>query len=230
VDNQEKTDTQREMLFQKRIAELGFQRHQLPWNMGEMPSFNLPFNETKYASELEFETDAQTHEESERRVLMDLISNTYNFRTFYKRLHYELCRARRYKRTLSLMLVGIDRLDLIRDQFGEEAKEALIRSAAKIVMSGIRDVDLPGRCREDVFGVILPETPVEGVEVAAERIRTKLEQHSIAHNWSTISMTATIGAANFPAGAQNLDELFAHAAEALLNGMERGGYAIVFGG
>src|SRR6185437_15724655 len=166
-DEQKKADAQRELLFQKRIAELGFQRQRLPWNLAETPVFNLPEEETKYHAEmeLELEADAATAAEVERRILFDLTSHTYNFKNFYKRLHYEWRRAKRYKRTLSVMLVGIDRLQLVADQFGEEGRDALIRAAAKILMSSIRDVDIPGRCRDDVFGVILPETKVEGAEV-----------------------------------------------------------------
>jgi diguanylate cyclase (GGDEF)-like protein len=128
------------------------------------------------------------------------------------------------------MLVGIDRLQLVADQFGQEGRDALIRAAAKVVMSSIRDVDIPGRCRDDVFGVILPETPVDGAEVAAERIRTKLERYSIPYNWMTITMTASVGAANFPTTAADLDELFAQAAEALNSCTERGGNAVQFAG
>jgi diguanylate cyclase (GGDEF)-like protein len=228
VDNRKSADQQRELLFQQRIAELGFQRQKLPWSTGETPVFNLPPEETRLYSDLQLETEAVTQEESERRVLMDLVSHAYNFRTFYKLLHYEVRRARRYERQLSLLLVGIDRLELIAAQFGQEARDSLIRSAAKQLMSSIRDVDIPGRCRDDVFGVILPETNIEGAEVAAERIRTQLEQHSICHNWSTIAMTASVGAASFPSTATCLDGLFAQAAEVLLSGMKGGGNAVSF--
>jgi diguanylate cyclase (GGDEF)-like protein len=227
-DADKKADMQRELLFQKRIAELGFQRHQLPWNMGAAPAFNLPYEETAFASEVEMETDALNQEDAERRVLTDLVSNAFNFRTFYKRLHYEVRRANRYQRPLSILLVGIDRLNLIGDQFGQEARDSMVRSTARVVISAIRDVDIPGRCREDVFGVILPETPVDGAEVAAERIRTKLEQFTIVHNWTSVSMTASVGAASFPTSAQKLDELFAKAAEALFQCNEHGGNAVKF--
>jgi diguanylate cyclase (GGDEF)-like protein len=221
-------ESDREVLFQKRIAELGFQRHQLPWNMGDKPVFELPFEETKFASERELEDASLSDEEIERRVLMDLLSSTTNFKSFYKRLHYELKRARRYKRLLSVVLVGVDRLDAIQQKGGIEASDAAIRTAARVLLACIRDVDIPGRCREDTFGVILPETGIEGAEVAAERIRTKLENVSIQHQWTSVSMTVSIGVSCFPNCAQTLDELFAQTAEALLNGMQRGGNSVVY--
>jgi diguanylate cyclase (GGDEF)-like protein len=223
-----KEESDREVLFQKRIAELGFQRAQLPWNMGDKPVFELPFEETKFAAERELEDANLSDEEIERRVIMELLSQTTNFRSFYKRLHYELKRARRYKRLLSVILVGIDRLDSLSYHGGVETTDAAIRSTARILLSCIRDVDIPGRCREDTFGVILPETGIDGAEVAAERIRTKLENYSVKAKWNTVNITVSIGVSCFPNCAQTLDELFAQTAEALLNGMQRGGNSVVY--
>lgn len=227
-DPQKKEEVDRELLFQKRIAELGFQRQQLPWNVSDKPVFELPLEETKLYSEREFEADAMSEDELERRVLTDLASQTYNFRTFYKRLHYELRRARRYQRLLSVMLVGIDRLEFIQAQYGLEAGDSVVRAVAKVLMSCIRDVDIAGRCREDTFGVILPETGIDGAEVAAERVRTKLEKYTVRSNWATVTITSSVGVACFPGAAQSLDEFFAQAAEALLTCMQRGGNAVVF--
>lgn len=229
-DERKTTDSERELRFQRRIAELGFMRGQMPWDAPETP-FTLPFEQTKYASELELETDEnRTYEETERRVLMDLISQTYNFRTFYKRLHYELKRAQRYQRPLSLLLLGIDRLEGIASQYGAPLKEAVIRETARAFMSSIRDVDLPGRCREDSFGIILPETPFDGAEVAAERLRIRLENCEISHEWQKVKITVSVGGATFPTSALVLDELFAVAAEALVTAGRRGGNLVLFSG
>lgn len=227
-EEKKKAESDREVLFQNRIAELGFQRQQLPWNMGDKPVFELPFEETKFAAERELEDATLSDEEIERRVLMDLLSQTTNFRAFYKRLHYEVKRARRYKRLLSLILVGVDKLEGITYQGGVEASDAAVRNVARVLLGCIRDVDIPGRCREDTFGVILPETGIEGAEVAAERIRTKLENFTVKHKWTTVSLTVSIGVSCFPNCAQSLDELFAQCAEALLSGMQRGGNSVVY--
>lgn len=226
--DQKKEEVDREVLFQKRIAELGFQRQQLPWNMTEKPVFELPVEETKMYSERELEDANLSQEEIERRVLMELLSQSTNFRTFYKRLHYELKRARRYKRLLSICLVGIDRYQSIMYSQGMDTADAVIGHTAKILLSCIRDVDIPGRCRDDTFGIILPETGIEGAEVAAERIRTRLENFNISHNWQNIQLTVTVGVSCFPNCADTLDELFAQTAEALLSGMQRGGNSVVF--
>jgi diguanylate cyclase (GGDEF)-like protein len=229
-----KNEDERERLFQKRIAELGFKRQQLPWNMAERPLFNLPREQTKLFSDKEIEGPELSDEEVERRALMDLLSQTYNFRTFYKRLNYELKRAIRYQRTLSLVLVGIDALDEIGRAHGPESVEAVVKSAALLLLSSIRDVDIAGRCRDDTFGVILPETSEPGAEVAAERIRTKMEKQTVDADWRGIRISASVGASCYqpaPEGSTiaSVDELFARAAEALLKTMQEGGNGITFG-
>jgi diguanylate cyclase (GGDEF)-like protein len=228
--NQPKNDDRdREILFQRRLAELGFQRQRLPWNMGEIPSFEIPREESKLFADREIEDPNLTDEEIERRAIMDLLSQTYNFRTFYKRLHYELKRARRYNRALSVVLVGIDSLDMVAKNFGVDSVDVVVQSAGKLLLTCIRDVDIAGRCREDTFGVILPETPETGAEVAAERIRTRMEKHSVEHNWQKLTFTASVGVSCFPGTARSLDEFFAQAAEALLSMMKEGGNGVRFG-
>ncbi len=227
-DERRADDFEREQVFQRRLAELGFQRQQLPWNMGETPQFEIPREESKLFAEKEIEGPNLSDEEVERRALLDLLSQTYNFRTFFKRLHYELRRARRYKRALAVVLVAIDHLDQIGRLHGLDAADVMVKSAAYTLLGSIRDVDIAGRCREDTFGVILPETADAGAEVAAERIRTKMERHSINHNWQTITMTASVGVSCFPGPAASVDEMFARAAEALLLTMERGGNGVLF--
>src|SRR5690606_36719761 len=115
------------------------------------------------------------------------------FWSFYKRLNYEHRRARRYKRDLSLLLVAIDRLEEITATYGLQFENTVVLSAGRILLGSIRDVDIAGRCRDDTFGVILPETPASGAEVAAERIRTNMEEHAVAHEEERIMLTVSVG-------------------------------------
>lgn len=90
------------MLFQKRLAELRAKNNQFPWNMSEEPDFEIPQEQSKLFAERSIEDPSLTDDEVERRALLDL--NSYNFWSFYKRLNYEVRRAVRYKRPLSLIL------------------------------------------------------------------------------------------------------------------------------
>jgi diguanylate cyclase (GGDEF)-like protein len=211
-----------EALFQKRLAERRAEQNQFPWSTGGSDSaeFNIPKEESKLFADRSIEDASLSDDEVERRALLDLTS--YNFWTFYKRLNYEVKRARRYKRDLALLLVAVDGLHDISQAYGLQLENTIILSSGRILLGSIRDVDIAGRCRDDTFGVILPETPVSGVEVAAERLRTKMEEHTVMHGHERISITVSVGGTNSIEGDKQADVIVARAIEALKHSMQRG--------
>jgi diguanylate cyclase (GGDEF)-like protein len=167
--------------------------------------------------------------ELEHRALIDLTSLSFSFKLFYKRFHYEIQRASRYKRPLSMCLVAVDELEDIARVCGSHSKTAVIEHAARVLLRSIRDVDIAGRCREDCFGIILPETPVAGAEIAAVRIRTKMEQLEINDLNRPVQITVSIGGCSFPENGALVEELFAHTAQSLMSVVKKGGNSISFG-
>jgi diguanylate cyclase (GGDEF)-like protein len=223
-----KEHSKKELLFQRRLAELRSKNEQFPWTLGDTKAdFEIPKEESKLLAEKELDRDL-SQSEVERRALLELASLSFNFRTFYKRVHYELRRAKRYTRPLSVLLVAVDRLEEVGNKGGSDAKTQVIEAAARVVLSSIRDVDIPGRCREDVFGIILPETPRSGAEVAAERLRTKLEDLNVVAGWQHYTITASVGACCYPGRASEAEELFAQVVEVLLATMRSGGNSVAF--
>jgi diguanylate cyclase (GGDEF)-like protein len=216
----------KEWLFQRRVAELRSRHDLLPWQGTDLPQLDIPSDESALYADRETEGPEITDAELENRALLDLASQTFNFKSFFKRLNYELKRARRYKRELSILLVGIDDWPKLLTEYGTESGDAIISQTAKVLLSAVRNVDIPGRCREDAFGVILPETPALGAEVAAERIRTQLENVLVTFTWKAFPITVSIGISSYPKCGEEPDELFGSAAEVLLNVMAEGGNRI----
>jgi len=217
---------ERELLFQKRLAELRARNNQFPWNLQETPDFEIPKAQSKLFAERSIEDPSLSDEEVERRALLDL--NSYNFWSFYKRLNYEVRRATRYKRPLSLLFVTIDKLDQIVNSYGLRGENAVVLSCGKMLLGCVRDVDVAGRCRDDSFGVILPETPRTGAEVAAERMRTKMEDLSTVFEKEEILTTVTVGGASLDDEVQTADELIAICVETLKLGIGSGGNTVNF--
>ncbi len=75
---------------------------------------------------------------------------------------------------------------------------------------------------EDRFLLILPETPIEGAGILAERIRAKFEALSVMSQWNKIKLSSSIGICQFP-DAQGLEEIIAQAEIAAEIVMEKGG-------
>ena len=217
---------ERELLFQKRLAELRARNNQFPWNLTETPDFDIPKAQSKLFAERSIEDPNLSDEEVERRALLDL--NSYNFWTFYKRLNYEVRRAIRYKRPLSLLFVTVDKLDRVVENHGLRGENAVILCCGKMLLGCVRDVDVAGRCRDDSFGVILPETPRNGAEVAAERMRTKMEDLSTEFEETLIYTTVTVGGASLDDQVQTADALIGVCVENLKMGLAAGGNTVNF--
>lgn len=217
---------EQELLFQKRLAELRARNNQFPWNMKEQPDFEIPAEQSKLFADRYIEDPSLSDEEVERRALLDL--NSFNFWSFYKRLNYEVRRASRYKRPLSLLFVTIDKLANVVENFGLQGENAVILGTGRGLLGSVRDVDIAGRCRDDCFGVILPETPRGGAEIAAERIRTRLENLTVDYKASQILLTVTVGGASLEDGIDKPDQLIALTVEALQLGIRSGGNTVNF--
>jgi diguanylate cyclase (GGDEF)-like protein len=84
-------------------------------------------------------------------------------------------------------------------------------------------VDIPAKYHEQTFAVVLPGADAGAASMVAERIRQRVGNQAISHNWNNFSVTASIGVAAFPAHAAAYDELIARALEALKYAAIRGG-------
>jgi len=217
---------EQELLFQKRLAELRARNNQFPWNMKEEPNFEIPAEQSKLFADRYIEDPSLSDDEVERRALLDL--NSFNFWSFYKRLNYEARRAARYKRPLSLVFVTIDKLARIVELHGLQGENAVILGSGRGLLGCVRDVDIAGRCRDDCFGVILPETPRAGAEIAAERIRTRMENLTVDFNGAQIVLTVTVGGASMDEILEKPDQLIAAAVETLQVGIKAGGNSVNF--
>lgn len=220
--------SEKEIIFQRRLADLRSKKQRLAWQTGEIPVFEIPKTESKLLADREAEDPNLSEDELALRALVDLTARTCDFKSFYKRLNYELRRARRYKREVSLILVGVDQYEALSLQVGPAARDAAVQAAARLLLGSIRDVDIPGRCREDTFGVILPETGGMGAEVASERIRTKMESHELPRPFHNLAITVSVAVSHFPAHGEEVEEIFGNAVDALLWTMKRGGNAVMF--
>jgi len=107
----------------------------------------------------------------ERLATTDPLTGLYNPRAFHDQLRQELRRTARYREPLSLLLMDLDGLKRVNDQFGHEAGDAALRSVAEAMRSGLREIDLGARIGGDEFAVLAPQTGAEAAVVLAERLR-----------------------------------------------------------
>jgi diguanylate cyclase (GGDEF)-like protein len=88
---------------------------------------------------------------------LDQLTGLYNRRSGEQRLAEEISRAQRHGRPLTVLLMDLDGLKIVNDQFGHAAGDTVIKSFADRLQRAIRGSDLAVRLGGDEFMAILPE-------------------------------------------------------------------------
>jgi len=101
----------------------------------------------------------------------DPLTGLFNPRAFHDELRHELGRTARYREPLSLLLMDLDGLKRVNDQFGHEAGDAALRAVAGAIGKGLREIDLGARIGGDEFAVLAPRTDAQAAVALAERLR-----------------------------------------------------------
>ncbi|MGH2522661.1 MAG: diguanylate cyclase [Anaerolineales bacterium] len=144
--------------------------------------------------------NAAMHERIARLAVTDELTGLVNRRRFLELVRQEVQRARRYERPLTLLMVDLDRLKHINDEYGHAAGDAMLRGVADCLRASVRETDRPARLGGDEFAVLLPETTREDALPIAERIRVNVEEFSTTVNGIVIRSTVSIGLVSRKAG------------------------------
>jgi diguanylate cyclase (GGDEF)-like protein len=207
------------------------------WSSAKENKFTKMVNETRTDREKfkadkvrktsEIEVNKQLSDEElselEKSSMLDPLTGLLNFKAFFKKLDYELRRAKRYKRPLSLMLVQLDNLEGSKRQYGAMIEEELLKSATQTLKACIRDIDFPGRGDGPYLLVVFPETYSSKAMVVAERMRERLTTHNISKDLRHLRVTASIGVVSFPTHARDEHDLLALALEYANHAQSQGG-------
>lgn len=144
----------------------------------------------------------------------DPLTGLGNRRAFHERLEEEVERAHRYERSLSLIVLDVDRLKYVNDASGHLAGDRLLERLASLLGYCSRREDGVFRIGGDEFAIVLPETTSRGATVAAERIRRRVERGRLSVE-GDLHLTVSIGVSSFPQHGIIPDELFERADTAL---------------
>ncbi len=163
--------------------------------------------------------NAELHLERETQAVTDGLTGVNNRRSFNETLLKEFERAKRYEQPLSLIIVDLDYLKRINDQYGHLAGDEAIRSIGKVLKQSSRSTDFVARYGGEEFCLLLPNTEIEEAEQSAERLRRRINEVTIPE-YGNIS--ASLGVSNFPLHCMEADELFSMADEALYKAKSSG--------
>jgi diguanylate cyclase (GGDEF)-like protein len=157
-------------------------------------------------------------EEARRITRIDPVTGLLNRRAFFEKLEEEFERASRYEGPVSFLLCDIVQLRLRSERVGFMAGDRLSRYVARLAEQGLRKIDFLGRWSENELALVLPNTPLAGAQIVAERIL-----QSLVGAW-TLEPPApiiSVGVAHFEAD-RTVDAFIARVERALLRAKRAG--------
>lgn len=159
---------------------------------------------TILARELETQQEARRAQRAEDDAAHDALTGLVNRRGWDLALSDEEARCQRYGAPAAVLSIDVDGLKEINDVEGHGAGDDLLRRAAAVLRSSVRQHDTVARLGGDEFGVLLPECPGgEAVQLAA-RVRERLV---------IAGVTASVGCASRPSQEGGLLAAYARADE-----------------
>ena len=159
--------------------------------------------------------EVQYHEEIYRLMTVDGLTQIYNRRYFNEALEREMNRSQRYQRNLSLIMFDVDFFKRVNDTFGHLAGDHLLRHIASTVKPRLRRDDILARTGGEEFAVLLPEIPIDGARITAEKIRRIVETSQLIHEQKVMRCTISLGVAGLR-GDEAGPDAFYKAADALM--------------
>ena len=142
--------------------------------------------------------ERQMREKIKKLSPTDALTGCYTPEYLRERLTTELHRSVRYSHYLSVIFCDIDRLKEINDSHGYRTGDQVLTGFAQAAMQVIREgVDWITRWDEDAFIIVLPETPIRGAGIVAERLRGLLAGLDIREHDRPVRVTASFGVSGF---------------------------------
>jgi diguanylate cyclase (GGDEF)-like protein len=140
------------------------------------------------------------HDEATRASTVDPLTNVWNVRYLMSALTREVERAHRFDRSLSVLMLDLDRFKVVNDTYGHQRGDAVLHEFARRVQGEIREVDILARYGGEEFVVVLPETSADGAQNLAERICTVVRGTPFRWEDDDVELTVTvsIGGAVYP--------------------------------
>jgi two-component system cell cycle response regulator len=110
-----------------------------------------------------------------------------------QRLLQVLKGARRRAEPTSLLMIDMDRFKAINDCYGHHVGDRALRAVGELLRNGVRDTDIVGRFGGDEFMVILPDTPLAGARIAADRLMQRATALAVREMDELIPLHLSIG-------------------------------------
>jgi len=124
---------------------------------------------------------------------LDSLTGLRNRRSFDAAFGEALSRLARTNEPLGLLVLDIDHFKKINDTFGHSGGDEALRALARTMELHVRPYDQIFRVGGDEFAILLSDTGIDDVRLAAERLRQAAEGLRVPTGGNVVELTISIG-------------------------------------
>lgn len=148
------------------------------------------------------------HEELQQIATRDDLTQLQNRRFFYTYLQTHLRIAGENRQPLSVLMIDVDDLKAINDEFGHQIGDAVLRSFARIMNDRVPEEAVTARLGGDEFAIVIPGADRRRADQLAWEIWNVLsEQPVVETEHASIYLGVSVGTSGFPWGGNDLEEI-----------------------
>lgn len=105
---------------------------------------------------------------------LDALTGLPNRKVMLQRLEMELNRSRRTGHALTVVFLDGDNFKSINDTHGHLVGDQVLKEAARVLLTSIRDYDMAARWGGDEFVLLYPDTGADQARIATNRLLNRL--------------------------------------------------------
>lgn len=155
------------------------------------------------------------HVQLQEEAIRDGLTRLFNRRYLEETLEREISHSEREPRSISAVMIDVDRFKIINDTYGHQAGDAVLQTLGALLLENTRISDIACRYGGDEMLVVMPGAGIEAAAARAEEWRMAFSQMTFQFGRVKISTTLSMGVASFPEQARSSNELLLAADQAL---------------
>ena len=145
----------------------------------------------------------------------DALTGQYNRLRLREALEHTITQSLHRNQSGGLLLIGLDKLNIVSDVYGEDTADSIVLAAARRIEDCMRAGDVVGRVGFDRFAIIAHRCTPEELAAIADRFLATIRETPVTTPVGPMTITGSIGISIFPDDAPTAREVVSNADNAL---------------
>lgn len=163
----------------------------------------------------------EAHQQLKEQSMHDALTGVLNRGAIFELLENSLCKSKRTKHPVSIIMADIDHFKSVNDNYGHLGGDTVLRAVAARFENALRGYDHVGRYGGEEFLIILTETELTAAADIAERMRKSIQDLEVQYDEHSIKVTVSQGIA-MSLGNETIDDIIGRADSALYRAKQGG--------